>query len=156
MRGLNCLIYSSSLKFTISLHQSLYSSASPQLSQANRDLGSSELFHQHTAIMSTLHNILETVNQDFILQDLGNEPATGISSYTPAQFPPAGTASDPQPNGSHPPKLFQPLKLRGLTLQNLIMLSPSMPILCGASSSNRLAFCASEWYHPAWSWAFNG
>ena len=35
--------------------------------------------------------------------------------------PPAGTAFDPQSDGSHPPKLFQPLKLRGVTFQNRIM-----------------------------------
>jgi len=37
---------------------------------------------------------------------------------------PAGTASDPQPDGKPIPKLFHPLKLRGVTLQNRIMLSP--------------------------------
>jgi hypothetical protein len=50
-----------------------------------------------------------------------NEGAKGIPYYTPAQIPPAGTADHPQPDGSQPPKLFQPLKLRGLTLQNRIM-----------------------------------
>ncbi|KAI4194202.1 MAG: hypothetical protein LQ346_003740 [Caloplaca aetnensis] len=70
------------------------------------------------------HNVLEAAKQDFTGQKIANEPAEGIKYYTPAQVPPAGTASDPQPNGSHPPKLFQPLKLRGLTLQNRIMLSP--------------------------------
>jgi len=52
-----------------------------------------------------------------------NRPAPGISYFTPAQVPPAGTALvvDGQKNV---PKLFRPLKLRGLTLQNRIMLSP--------------------------------
>ena len=67
------------------------------------------------------HSIHESKNQDFTHQTIKNEAAKGISYYTPAQQPPAGTASDPQPDGSHPPKLFQPLKLRGLTLQNRIM-----------------------------------
>jgi hypothetical protein len=51
-----------------------------------------------------------------------NRPAKGISYYTPAQIPPAGTfvASD----DGNQPKLFTPLKLRGMTLQNRIMLSP--------------------------------
>ncbi|KAI9809962.1 MAG: hypothetical protein M1825_000395 [Sarcosagium campestre] len=53
-----------------------------------------------------------------------NRCAPGISYFTPAQDPPSGTASDPQPDGSKPPKLFQPLKLRGLTLHNRITLSP--------------------------------
>ncbi len=69
------------------------------------------------------HNVLEAAKQDFTGQNIANEPAEGVKYYTPAQVPPAGTASDPQPDGSHPPKLFQPLKLRGLTLQNRIMVS---------------------------------
>ncbi|KAI4124183.1 MAG: hypothetical protein LQ347_005830, partial [Umbilicaria vellea] len=67
-----------------------------------------------------------------------NKAAKGISYFTPAQDPPAGTASDPQPDGSHPPKLFQPLKLRGVTLQNRIMLSP----LC--------QYSAEDGHHTAW------
>ena len=55
---------------------------------------------------------------------LENEAAKGISYFTPAQNPPAGTATDPQPNGSHPPKLFQSLKIRGMTMQNRIMVGP--------------------------------
>ena len=50
--------------------------------------------------------------------------AIQIPYFTPAQEPPSGTASDPQPDGKPIPKLFQPLKIRGLTLQNRIMLSP--------------------------------
>ena len=68
------------------------------------------------------HNV-ESTMQGFKDQSIANKAAEGISYYTPAQVPPAGTASDPQPDGSHPPKLFQPLKLRGVTLQNRIMVS---------------------------------
>ncbi|KAF2212458.1 hypothetical protein CERZMDRAFT_112138 [Cercospora zeae-maydis SCOH1-5] len=52
-----------------------------------------------------------------------NKPAPGISYFTPLQDPPAGTALlvDEQKDV---PKLFKPLKLRGMTLQNRIMLSP--------------------------------
>ena len=67
------------------------------------------------------HNVVESKRQDFTGQNIVNEPAKGISYFTPAQVPPAGTASDPQPNGTPIPKLFQPLKLRGVTLQNRIM-----------------------------------
>ena len=74
--------------------------------------------------MPVHHSLTEPQKQDFTDQSLRNEAAKGISYYTPAQVPPAGTASDPQPNGSHPPKLFQPWKLRGVTFQNRIMLSP--------------------------------
>ncbi|KAL1584157.1 hypothetical protein WHR41_07221 [Cladosporium halotolerans] len=54
-----------------------------------------------------------------------NKAAPGISYFTPAQDPPAGTAlvvEDKEINSI--PKLFTPLKIRGLTLQNRITLSP--------------------------------
>ncbi|OSX61301.1 hypothetical protein POSPLADRAFT_1074896 [Postia placenta MAD-698-R-SB12] len=53
-----------------------------------------------------------------------NAPAPGIGYFTPAQNPPAGTALDPQPDGKPIPKLFQPLKIRGVEFQNRIWLSP--------------------------------
>ena len=84
------------------------------------------------------HNIQEAKFQSFSGQNIENEATPGISYYTPLQRPPAGTASDPQPNGSPIPKLFKPLKLRGLTLQNRIMLSP----LC--------QYSAEDGHHTAW------
>ncbi|KAL2000337.1 hypothetical protein VTN02DRAFT_3263 [Thermoascus thermophilus] len=56
--------------------------------------------------------------------DIINKPAPNVSYFTPAQYPPAGTAADPQSNGSKPPKLFQPITLRGVTFHNRIGLSP--------------------------------
>ena len=84
------------------------------------------------------HNILEASEQSFKHQTIENEAAPNISFYTPKQQPPSGTASDPQPDGSHPPKLFQPLTLRGVTFQNRIMLSP----LC--------QYSAEDGHHTAW------
>ncbi|KAI9824848.1 MAG: hypothetical protein M1819_000800 [Sarea resinae] len=52
-----------------------------------------------------------------------NAPARGISYFTPAQNPPAGTLVK-VPEGRKEPKLFMPLKIRGMTMQNRIMLSP--------------------------------
>ncbi|KAH8158920.1 hypothetical protein CIB48_g9326 [Xylaria polymorpha] len=46
--------------------------------------------------------------------------APGAPFYTPAQDPPAGTALDP----ATAPTLFQPLKIKGMTLQNRIVVSP--------------------------------
>ncbi|KAK4693456.1 hypothetical protein P7C71_g3950, partial [Lecanoromycetidae sp. Uapishka_2] len=83
------------------------------------------------------HNIVESKDQDFTHQNIANEPAKGISYYTPKQSPPAGTASDPQPDGSHPPKLFQPLKLRGVTLQNRLMMEPLKRIVEFAHSQGQ-------------------
>ncbi|KAI2631395.1 NADPH dehydrogenase [Hypomontagnella submonticulosa] len=61
-----------------------------------------------------------------------NKRADGVPFYTPVQDPPAGTALDPQPDGKPIPKLFTPLKIRGLTLQNRIMVAP----LCQYSAEN--------------------
>ncbi|RAL67303.1 hypothetical protein DID88_008066 [Monilinia fructigena] len=58
-----------------------------------------------------------------------NTPAPGISFYTPLQSPPPGTALS---STSSSPKLFTPLRIRSLTLQNRIMLSP----MCQYSASN--------------------
>ncbi|KAF7890994.1 uncharacterized protein EAF02_001319 [Botrytis sinoallii] len=58
-----------------------------------------------------------------------NTPAPGVPFYTPLQSPPSGTALHPSPST---PKLFTPLKIRSLTLQNRIMLSP----MCQYSASN--------------------
>jgi hypothetical protein len=55
--------------------------------------------------------------------DIANKPAKGISYFTPAQVPPAGSAAIPHSDGSQPPKLFQPMKVRGLTFQNRIGVS---------------------------------
>jgi hypothetical protein len=52
--------------------------------------------------------------------DIENKPAKGISYFTPEQVPPAGSAADPQSDGARPPKLFQPLTLRGVTFHNRI------------------------------------
>ena len=91
------------------------------------------------------HNILESKQQDFTHQSIANEAAEGISYYTPKQQPPAGTASDPQPDGSHPPKLFQPLKIRGVTFQNRIMVcfiprSAIFRFLCVKSLNSSLLY----------------
>lgn len=61
-----------------------------------------------------------------------NLPAKGISYYTPAQNPPSGTATSPQPNNASIPKLFTPLTLRNTTFQNRIFVSP----MCQYSASN--------------------
>lgn len=53
-----------------------------------------------------------------------NKAAAGVPFFTPAQDPPSGTAVDPQPDGVAIPKLFTPLKIRGVTFQNRIFLSP--------------------------------
>ncbi|KAI9167978.1 NADPH dehydrogenase [Paramyrothecium foliicola] len=66
-----------------------------------------------------------------------NVAAEGVPFYTPAQTPPAGTAFLPD-DGSPPPKLFTPLKIRGLVMPNRIWVSP----MC--------QYSAHEGFHTPW------
>lgn len=61
---------------------------------------------------------------------LYNKAADGVPFFTPAQDPPSGTAVDPQPDGAVIPKLFTPLKIRGVAFQNRIFLSPLCQYSC--------------------------
>ncbi|KAI0715861.1 FMN-linked oxidoreductase [Cerioporus squamosus] len=63
---------------------------------------------------------------------LFNAPAPNVPYFVPRQYPPAGTAFDPQPDGKPIPTLFKPLKIRGVEFQNRIFLAP----LCQYSSTN--------------------
>jgi hypothetical protein len=56
-------------------------------------------------------------------QVLFSAAAPGISYFTPHQEKPAGTAINPQPDGRPIPTLFQPLKIRGIEVQNRIFVS---------------------------------
>lgn len=98
----------------------------------------------HATEQSSHHGIPEAQHQDTSGETIMNAPAAHIPYYTPAQQPPSGTGTDPQPDGSAPPKLFQPLHLRGLTLQNRIMLSP----LC--------QYSAEDGHHTDWHMAHLG
>ncbi|BCR91363.1 NADH:flavin oxidoreductase/NADH oxidase [Aspergillus chevalieri] len=56
--------------------------------------------------------------------DIPTTPAEGISFFTPAKSPTAGTARNPQSSGKPIPKLFQPLTIRGQTFHNRLGLAP--------------------------------
>ncbi|KAB5531410.1 hypothetical protein GE09DRAFT_1146991 [Coniochaeta sp. 2T2.1] len=70
--------------------------------------------------------------------DIYNEAAEGAPYYTPAQKPPSGTAVTPQPENKPVPKIFLPLKIRGVEFQNRIMVSP----MC--------QYSAHEGFHTPW------
>ncbi|KAI5293783.1 hypothetical protein KEM52_005236 [Ascosphaera acerosa] len=54
-----------------------------------------------------------------------NTPAApNAPFFTPHQTPPAGTAANPQSDGRPVPKLFTPLKIKGLTFPNRVWLAP--------------------------------
>ena len=52
-----------------------------------------------------------------------NAPAKDVPYFTPEQTPPAGTAVVPQPDNKPIPKVFQPIKIRGVEFQNRIFVS---------------------------------
>lgn len=62
--------------------------------------------------------------------DVSAKPAEGISYFTPAQSPPAGTARDPQTSGKPIPKLFKPLTIRGVNFQNRLGVCGSFQNSC--------------------------
>ncbi|CAH0033284.1 unnamed protein product [Clonostachys rhizophaga] len=67
-----------------------------------------------------------------------NTAAKNAPFFTPEQDPPAGTPTDVQPSGKPIPKLFTPLKIRGVTLPNRIWVSP----MC--------QYSAHEGFHTPW------
>ncbi|OTB03217.1 hypothetical protein M426DRAFT_322007 [Hypoxylon sp. CI-4A] len=83
--------------------------------------------HSHHSVPSSTDQI-----PDAGPKGIPNKAAKGAPFYTPAQEPPSGTALDPQPDGRPIAKIFTPLKVRGVTFQNRIALSP----LCQYSAEN--------------------
>ncbi|KAG6287244.1 hypothetical protein E4U09_006260 [Claviceps aff. purpurea] len=67
-----------------------------------------------------------------------NVSAKGVPFFTPEQDPVAGSAVIPQPSGKTVPKLFTPLKIRGIQLPNRIWVSP----MC--------QYSAHEGFHTPW------
>lgn len=65
---------------------------------------------------------------------LRNVPAPGVPYFTPAQIPAAGTIEISQPESSAKaiPKLFQPLKIRGVEFHNriFVMILPFVQSYC--------------------------
>ena len=54
-----------------------------------------------------------------------NAPAPNVPYFTPKQDPPAGSARVPQPDDKPIPKLFQPIKIRGVEFHNRIFVRVS-------------------------------
>lgn len=73
---------------------------------------------------------METITKDSYSKGnpLANVPAPGIPYFTPAQSPPAGTPLDE----SSAPTLFQPYRMRGVTVHNRLVVSP----MCTFSAEN--------------------
>lgn len=75
---------------------------------------------------SSQHRTISTMTNS---PDVPTKPAEGISDFTPAQTPPTGTARNPQTSGKPTPKSFQPLTVRGLTIQNRLGVSTFLILL---------------------------
>ncbi|TGO12783.1 hypothetical protein BTUL_0082g00270 [Botrytis tulipae] len=64
------------------------------------------------------------VDDESSIIEIVNEPAPNTPYFTPKQDPVAGTAIATKTDGQEIPPLFTPLKIRGVELQNRILLSP--------------------------------
>jgi hypothetical protein len=69
------------------------------------------------------------------LPDVDIEPSKATTYFTPAQSPAAGTAANPQTSGNAIPKLYTPLKVRGVTFQNRLGVCSLSPLLRKALQS---------------------
>ncbi|KYK60832.1 hypothetical protein DCS_01970 [Drechmeria coniospora] len=78
------------------------------------------------------------------VEPIWNKAAEGVPFFTPEQDPVAGTAVLPQPSGKPVPKLFTPLKIRGVEMPNRIWVSP----MC--------QYSAHEGFHTPWHIAHYG
>lgn len=96
--------------------------------------------------MSSHHNIHVDIDEE---PRLANRPSPAVPYFTPLQDPPAGTALVADGKSKDVPKLFRPLKLRGLTLHNRIMLSP----LCQYSAQDG-HYTMWHWTHMGGTWAW--
>ncbi|KAK1241796.1 hypothetical protein MKX07_007619 [Trichoderma sp. CBMAI-0711] len=67
-----------------------------------------------------------------------NVAAENATFFTPEQIPIPGTATEPQRSGKPVPKLFTPLKIRGIQMANRIWVSP----MC--------QYSAHEGFHTPW------
>jgi hypothetical protein len=90
---------------------------------------SSSGFHQRHLSIAFLLKVRLTRNVSLISPTTTMAPrnlnvaAKDVSYFTPAQIPAAGTALNPQPGGKQIPKLFQPLKIRGVEFHNRIFVN---------------------------------
>ncbi|MCJ1395414.1 hypothetical protein MMC18_008300 [Xylographa bjoerkii] len=98
---------------------------------------------------SDIHGGVHTTNGDTevmhssMKKDLPNVGAANISFYTPVQDPVAGTAVQSQ-SSEQIPKVFQPLRIRGVTFHNRIFVSP----MC--------QYSADDGHHTLWHMAHLG
>jgi hypothetical protein len=89
------------------------------------------------------HSVIAPTSNGTQKAPIINTAAKDVPFYTPEQDPPAGTAVKPA-DGSSVPKLFKPLKIRGIEMPNRIWVSP----MC--------QYSAHEGFHGPWHIAHYG
>lgn len=77
----------------------------------------------HDRLPVILSGDTSDVGQQKDLKCLHNAPAKGVPFFVPAQNPAPGTGLE-GPEGGPLPKLFTPLKIRGIEMPNRIWVSP--------------------------------
>ena len=96
------------------------------------------IIHPHHGIPVSRAQTPAPEKHDKCMEPIVNKGSDRVAFYTPEQDPVAGSAVDPQPSGKPIPKLFTPLKIRGVTLPNRIWVSP----MC--------QYSAHEGFHTPW------
>lgn len=94
--------------------------------------------HPHHGITVSRSGTPTLEKQSKCSEPIENKAAENVPFFTPEQDPVAGSAVDPQPSGEPIPKLFTPVKIRGVELPNRIWVSP----MC--------QYSAHEGFHTPW------
>lgn len=80
--------------------------------------------HRHNSNPASQPDTIVTEREAEFSAPILNRAAKDAPFFTPEQDPVAGRALSPQPSGNPIPKLFQPLRIRGIELPNRIWVSP--------------------------------
>lgn len=96
------------------------------------------LCHPHHGIPVSRSETPALEKESKCSQPILNKAAKNVPFFTPEQDPVAGSAVEPQPSGNPIPKLFTPLKIRGIEMPNRIWVSP----MC--------QYSAHEGFHTPW------
>lgn len=110
----------------------------------NQRLSHPHISHPHHGIIVSRAGTPALEKSAKCAAPIANVAAKNVPFYTPEQDPVAGSATATQPSGNPVPKLFTPLKIRGLELPNRIWVSP----MC--------QYSAHEGFHTPWHIAHYG
>lgn len=104
----------------------------------NQRLAHPHISHPHHGIIVSRAGTPSLEKNAKCAAPIANIAAKNAPFFTPEQDPVAGSATATQPSGNPVPKLFTPLKIRGVELPNRIWVSP----MC--------QYSAHEGFHTPW------